>query len=761
MSLFRLNRWIGDRKPPRPSGGDRRRRNRARPSLESLENREVLSISVPMPPTVFGAPDVPFVAGPQVDQQGVNVPNWYNLDIMSDANSDEMITENMLPQMENLQLTGALPQTYTTTKVFQVYLTQGQVIESTLNVKYNYQLGSTLYQTQNHSGNYSVLGPDGTYVADSYVMNSSLYGDGTAADEPSFVFKAPTTGVYQFQVYNLGTPSFAGTILPESYTAYLRTIRPGLQTDSQLDPNSNPADASTLNFAGGGLYAWYSSKSDSYDPTVASSTPMPGYLTFSGPTGRFFEIEGTWAETSDGKGTNTYTATGSLTLESAAGGVTLPLARGTSFVVTTSGLDGTNLYGLVDSTKFGIQNLPFRQISSAVGQDFGISDAAFTSDFGSSAAQPDIAKESWGINLGAAVSALTGAPLDPAVPYIYLAANAPASITYGSITASVDATGVGAGFNLAIDPADPMIYVNVSGIPGLNSFSLAGSQNDLIPYTPEYTPTNWKGSFYGDLYIQGTLNLGDLTDEEIPVTLAGDVTLNLDPYHKGLSALASAIASEFGGKAPSSASNLSISQLTSYLDNISIGVDGTASLSVSKDGFNFSVPMGGASAIWDGPQDSFYFHGWANTMTNGLPGALENQGQITVDGFYDAEDQAFDVNLASSFTMLDTTLQGSIDVSSSGIVLDAQLSLDTGNVNFGIGSFDASGAVNVSIGFGYNGELTFGFYVGLTADLDIFGDDLSWSDSYSYSASVNLAALGGSIWDDIKHDVIDEVESVF
>jgi hypothetical protein len=746
-----------------------RRRNRTRLGVESLEGRSLLSTMTSMSASALigGVPIGPLSRGPITDPQGASVPLAYAYYGDSPTTSTS-IEPNELAPMEDTRIDGTLPASNNTGK-FTAYLQAGQTIEASADLEYDYGFTANviLYQTDNHSATISVkadpvnnaLGTNNVLASDT-ILNSSQANDGPVSSEASFVYTAPINGWYDFSVSSpVAEPSLSGcTSEGIAYAATLRPIGLDHTPDTSLDPNHVAADASKLDFTGGSLDAWFSSTQSVANnptsglPSTDGTTATSGYLTFSGPTGRGFQILSNWSERQGSNGSETYTSSGTITLESALGAIALPMASGTSLAVTTSDLDGNGVFGQVTSTKVSIVGLPISEFTDQLNSDFNFNISGLSSDLGSA---------SWGIALGGTVATQTGAPTNPAVPYLYFAANAPVGVSYGGFTAS--ASSGGAGLNVAIDPADPMIYLDIKGLPAVSDLGFAGSLNDLMPYLPEYTPNSWTGQFYGDVYFRGTLDLGDLTDEAVPVSLSGDMTLNLDPHHQGLGTSAKQDASDFAN-AVESPNSTTIATLGEDLASISIGIDGTASLGIDKGILDFSIPLGGASLIWDGQTETAYLHSTANSLANGLPGLLNVTDSVTIDASYDVQSKAFELELASDFQVLGTTMAGSVEVDNSGVTFEASLSFDTGwmGTSYLATGAEATGSVDVTIAFATDGDVTFGLSSSLGVSYEVFGGSHSWTDQFSFSETVDVAALGTSLWDDIKgaikNDVFDKLD---
>jgi hypothetical protein len=706
----------------------------------------------------------------------IGTPNAATIDMSSRNWTSYQIPPSDFAPMKDTVVVGNLPPAISNGSTvygdnFKVYIQKGQVYDTQLDVQYDYafpfmDVSQYDHQTLQHDSELKIVAPDGTTVTDvNSFGQSTKAGDGPQSADQDVAFQASQTGWYYFSVHtdraepSLGSDGFINqnwSLAGISYTADIRPVSLDGRSDSQLDPNHNANDAANLDFSGGGMYAWFSTLSDKTDPAIDGGQPTNGYLTFSGPTGRGFQIKGPWSESVAADGSITYTLQKVGYLESAVGEVPLPLAGGSSLVVTTAPETNGGWYGRVVSTQLAFQGMPLGKLTDVLNQ------FNFSTNLGGQQVSANLAGASWGIGLGQQAGAVTGAPTDNAIPYIYFGGSAPLSVTYGGMTASADAKGVGAALNVAIDPQDPMVYLDVKGLPGLTDLGFAASVNDLLPYTPQYTPNDWSGQFFGDVYFRGELDLGALTDESIPAIIDGDMMLNLDPNHIGFKQSAQKVASDFAA-AVESPSASSAARFGSDLAAVSIGIDGTGSFGMSKDGFQFTIPVGGASLIWNGPTDTVFFHGWANSFNNGLPSILHTISTSTVDVMIDLQNGNFDYQIGSTFTVLGLTEAGSIEVDNSGFTFKAGLSFDTGWIGCSDIStgFELSAEVDLSLTFSSNGDVAFSFYAGASVDLEILGVDSSWSGSFSFSKSFNLASLGTSLWDDIKNGFVDDVESKF
>src|SRR5262249_5967902 len=123
-----------------------------------------------------------------------------------------------------------------------------------------------------------------------------------------------------------------------------------------------------------------------------------------------------------------------------------------------------------------------------------------------------------GLKLGDAdLQAKTGASLDAAVPYLYAHFSTNLGLSFGNITVSPsDIQGLGYSLDMVVDPADPMLYLHVGGIPGVDDVAVAASNHGLIPFHAQNQPDHASGQVFGHVYMRGSLNLATLTENEVP-----------------------------------------------------------------------------------------------------------------------------------------------------------------------------------------------------------------------------------------------------
>lgn len=403
---------------------------------------------------------------------------------------------------------------------------------------------------------------------------------------------------------------------PLGYTLHLRSI--GL-ADGSLNPT-------LLNQSGGSLYAFLTGDTAS---TVKN-------LNITGPVGHGFSVSGNWTETHSNAGANlvsaTYTASGTVHLQTPLGHLDMTIPAGASFSLTTKPQPFGEAFGEIDSLNWSA-TINTAGLASA----FGLT-GAMAIDL--SALPPTLTlsmrQGNWaGVNLGASpILQNTGAPLNAAVPYLYLT------------------TGRAGLANIILDPADPFLYV---GSPKGGSYipvtAVGASLHGLIPFTAWATPSQYSGNVRGQLFVQGHFDTTALT--KVPSQIDGTVTLNLDPKHTGnlfggLSGVSAGQLIDYL-KNPATATSKFDKTLDQMFHNVSIGINAELTVSpfakipdnikqefaswasfvspslvdqVFKSLSSKSFHVAHASLIYDGTTQSAFFHGGSINPFAGTPLAV-------------------------------------------------------------------------------------------------------------------------------------------
>jgi hypothetical protein len=478
-------------------------------------------------------------------------------------------------------------------------------------------------------------------------------------------------------------------------------------------------------------------------------------LTLSGPTGYGFSIGGHWKQTiasSLGRSASNYSADGGLVLHTAVGDLPLNLPSGLVFSVTTRANVFGNVFGVVSGINWNAQ-LPLGALGSKIQQVFGINLTSIslgnklTVELGSQIRHdhPDLTQV-----------------LD-AVPYITYADKASFQAQFGNATIT---TGKQDNPVILADPADPFLYIADKG------FAFAGSLNGRIPYTPNFTPRGPVSGFFGQVYAHGTFPLAG-----VPLSIQGDVTLNLDANGDG---------QWLGGKG--NASQLFAGQLynpaaiDAVLRDLDVGVNGEVDFAFSAAGFNVLVPLGMASAIYNGPQQGIWFKAVEGPTQDPFQGTVLDAFQATntesVEGWalrngnfsLTATDsyKVAGINAALTITLDPTgvTARGTANFLGNNVFLTGRIKANgdfllAGQAGLSFGGFQGSGSFELSK-TGSQEALT----VNLMAQAGWSGGDerygTAWSATATLSGSLTIVvdaqghvqylanlAIRGSLWQEV------------
>jgi hypothetical protein len=546
------------------------------------------------------------------------------------------------------------------------------------------------------------------------------------------------------------------TTLP--YTLRLRPV--GLDTGS-----FNP---SNLSKTGGGLYAFLDG---------ASYTDGSKVLDISGPVGHGFGIRGYWTESlsfANGLPGATYTATALPTvggprvvyLETPAGEVAMPLPGGSTLSVSTKPQQWGDSFGELGAVNWNApQELETFQTALAnlgpaiglVDPEFWLASSAFTK---------------FGIGLGTDTPLVhTGAPLNAAVPYLYMTVNPLASSGGGSITQSL---------SIILDPGDPFLYI---GLPQASTIALndyqnfpitavAASAHGLIPYAPadDDRPLQWHGSINGHVYLQGEVNTTALTT--VPSKVKGSLVLNLDPNHTG-QVLGGATLGQILAMyvAPGAVPAFDPDTAHLVMTNFSAGLNGELDIAPfdkfqdipdaanrlpKSDVVDFvlgrAIPkvftMGEAALVYDGPTESAYFRGVTPDPFKGTP--LEPFGSplaVDIDAAIKPGNE-FYLDAKGSFVFVGLSgIGGEIKIENNWPTTVPSFTIDAnGNKLSTTQTAYTSGiTADVQLIFGIPDVIRATLDVGFSISVDSLGR-LNWSGSGIASVDLYLPNDGWQFW---------------
>ena len=404
-------------------------------------------------------------------------------------------------------------------------------------------------------------------------------------------------------------------------------------------------------------------------------------LSISGPSGYGFSLRGSWSAVPSGD-TMTYTATGRLYLKTAAlasaGEIALQVSDSKSFSVSTHISGRVQLGELSKITgNFGLSLAP---VAGAIKDQFGLDVSSLS------------ILDGWSIKTGAQIKqqyqSYVQRDIDQlldGVPYLVYGNAGDVKINFGntSLTTTDQAKTV-----LIADPADPFLYV------AYKNYAAAGSAHGRIPFNAVVNlptdPTTVGGplagdqpEFYGHVYAAGTYPISGL-----PLTVNGDITVDLDANHDGQYLGGAGNASQlFHGD---------LNALANVARDINLGVNGGLNLGYTVAGVNVSVPLGQASAFYSGPRGEFSFKGAQGTAINPWQGTVLSKFQVgpgtTVEGIIN-RDGRFSVSTTSNYRFFTCNAAMTITVTDHDITAAGQLQTP-------IFTADVSGSI------GFNGNFT-------------------------------------------------------
>jgi hypothetical protein len=236
--------------------------------------------------------------------------------------------------------------------------------------------------------------------------------------------------------------------------------------------------------------------------------------------------------------------------------------------------------------------------------------------------------------------------------------------------------------------------------------------------------------------FSGTLDLNQLTDDLVPLTVTGAYDINFNTQGSWTSAVQQEVTDLFNGHP--------------YLpnpNNIAIGLNGSLGVSLGFGSVgSVSFPLDAGSVIFSGPKQAVYFAGGTVNPLQGTPlWFLDSGANASVDGYL-KENGQFDVKLQANYSVMGFQVaSGHLDISNTGIYATGQMSILGSQVSIG-GQFNYNGTFDVwgDVAFNYYTDLTggsgFGLSGGLNANLYF---DINQTGMVQFSA---YAEVCGNVW---------------
>jgi hypothetical protein len=253
------------------------------------------------------------------------------------------------------------------------------------------------------------------------------------------------------------------------------------------------------------------------------------------------------------------------------------------------------------------------------------------------------------------------------------------------------------------EPADPYLYVHY------DLYAMGASFKGRIPFNNQVGPDTISNSIgnsqqRGDQYYGHAFAHADIPLAQLPVTLHGNITVDLDANNDGV-LLGNALkgADLFRSGAP----------WTALAHDINLGVEGTGDVGYDVAGYHIAAQVGEASLVYDGPKQGVWFKGtshtpdfWSDTpaksFETGATSESELYGYIYMDGrLFVAAHSNYTVDvLGSTVLQADAT----VAVTSQGSIETTVFEAD-GSVNTPIGSASVAGTFYTNGNFVMEGNI--------------------------------------------------------
>lgn len=407
-------------------------------------------------------------------------------------------------------------------------------------------------------------------------------------------YKIATTGDYF-----IGMAATSRLVTPSTYSAaYTMHVRPIGLTTNQLDP-------SWLQRTEGGMYAWLDGNK----------------LHISGPVGHGFALRSNWQKVvtgTPGNLTANYRTYDNLVYIQTSVGAEVPLYLDTfGMQLSTKAGKFGDLYGEITSSAIWATSEIFHGIAAKFGD---------TTPFGMklTASNMPFTLGEIGLKLGSdPLLKATGAPLNAAVPYLFINGTAGLNGEYAGAHYTFGA--------LMFDPGDPMLYLGSDHL----GYGVGLSYHGLIPFTPEKAPSQYQKTLFGHVYASGAFDLTKVTG--VPLSVSGNVVLNLNANHQQL--IQAPAAASISTAMSTLQKNAGAVVDPTWWKQFSIGINASldvaipvgSNTAVSDTRFlagytghtnvaaamgwlpdDFDLSMAKASLIYDGPETALYFRGGTN-----------------------------------------------------------------------------------------------------------------------------------------------------
>ncbi|MEA2452904.1 MAG: hypothetical protein QOG04_1614 [Actinomycetota bacterium] len=551
----------------------------------------------------------------------------------------------------------------------------------------------------------TIIGPDGTTVLATVGRSKEPDGSGST-DNPAYLLHAEAAGTYYLR---LSTDQ--RRLNGYSLELHRLALAEGFQEPAILDDE-------------GPMFAW-----------LRGDT-----LGITGPTGYGFALKGAWTEATtvnkrSGNSTSVYTLATGETVDLATAFGDLRLQSLGPIVVTTGENQWGDLFGKVADAIPLRLGIPLGALADTMREEFGLTLAVS-------------ALERWTIAMGSEIMAGgRGVPdgveqLMPGVPYLWFNDEPAITAILGDVAIEYE---VGQQKVLLIlDPIDPFIYIRSEEAGEVKKPTLAFSRGGRIPFHPDLQPTISSAVGVTDFYSHVFTSAGVPPNPALAeyITIFADGALDVDANDDGTWLAGKGNADQlFNGD---------LSAFGEVLQDINVGANARVIFHYDSDRnqFDFETPLGRATAVYNGQEETFWFRGRKGPENSPLDGTPFEFLNLTQEDFFEGtinSDGEFSVIGGTSFVSPAAEFVIELRLDNDGIEADVRGDVEMkGSIEYkgASASCKATASARGLLAFSYSNGLHMSGSVGLDGSVKCYvGNNKVASASIDLSGSIDDGKL--------------------
>lgn len=554
------------------------------------------------------------------------------------------------------------------------------------------------------SSTLTILGPDGT--TELAVVGGSPEPDGSGpTDNAAHLFTAASTGDHFLRISSDARGGLYQLRL------HRLALAEGFQEPAVLDSE-------------GSMFAW-----------LRGNT-----LGITGPTGYGFALEGAWTKVStfnarSGTFSSVYSLPTGATVDLSTAFGDLRMQSLGPIVVST----GRNLWG--DTFGKVVGAIPLR-----LGIPLGALQDTLRDEFGLELAVS--ALEYWQISMGSEImNGGRGFPsgveqLMPGVPYLWFNDEPAIAAMLGDVR--IEHQLGEQRVLLILDPTDPFLYIRSEDAGEVKKPTLAFSRGGRIPFHPDLTPTIPSAVGVTDFYSHVFTSAGAPPNPALAeyFTIFADGSLDVDANDDGNWLAGEGNANQlFNGD---------LSAFGEVLRDVNVGANARVIFHYNSDRnqFDFETPLGRATAVYNGLEETLWFRGRKGPEVSPLDGTPLEFLNLTQEDFFEGT-----INSAGEFSVIGGTSFVSpaadfvltLRLDNDGIEADLRGGVEmTGRISYqgASASCTAKAQARGLLAFSYSNSLQMSGSVGLDGSVKCYvGDNKVASASIDLSGSIDDGKL--------------------